>query len=406
LDTLLTAESRSIETRSLAPGEITQAVRRVALFTEAFLPKVDGVSRTALLTVRYLECTGRELIVFAPAPTPHRVGRTPVYSIPSLWLPDYPETRVALPWPFLLARLHRFRPDLIHLFSPFSLGMMGMIAGHVLDVPIIANYQTDLPAYVRTYGAGYLRQTFIGALRFIHNGCYLNLAPSTATLRELREWHFRRLQLWERGVDSERFSPARRDETWRARLLAGRDPSRLVALYVGRMAKEKHLATLREIAHEPGVALTLIGGGNYQASVQHSLREAGGDPHFIGHLLGDDLANAFAAADVFVFPGPEETFGQVVLEAMASGLPVIVTARGGPTTLVKDGENGFICPVDDAAAFNDRVRCLRDDPARRLRMGQAARRDAERRPWMAVMRQLETYYASVICTHERLRRLR
>lgn len=406
MDALLAAESRSIETRSLAPGEITQAVRRVAIFTEAFLPKVDGVSRTALLTIRYLERTGRELVVFAPAPAPRRVGHTPVYSIPSLWLPDYPETRVALPWPFLLARLRRFHPDLIHLFSPFSLGATGMIAGCLLNVPVIANYQTDLPAYVRTYGAGYLRGMFIGALRFIHNACYLSLAPSTATLRELRGWRFRRLRLWERGVDSERFNPARRGETWRARLLGGRDPSRLVALYVGRMAKEKHLATLREIAREPGVALTLIGDGHYQTTVQHILREAGGDPCFIGHLLGDDLADAYAAADLFVFPGPEETFGQVVLEAMASGLPVIVTARGGPATLVKDGENGFICPVDDAAAFNERVRRLRDDAALRLSMGRAARRDAERRPWMAVMRQLEAYYAGVIRAHERLGRLR
>jgi glycosyltransferase involved in cell wall biosynthesis len=367
---------------------------------------VDGVSRSALLTIRYLEHTGRELIVFAPAPAPRRVGATRVYSIPSLWLPDYPETRVALPWPFLLNRLRRFRPDVIHLFSPFSLGAMGMIAGNLLDVPVIANYQTDLPAYVRTYGAGYLRRTFIGALRFIHNGCYLNLAPSTATLNELRDWRFRRLQLWGRGVDSERFAPARRSEAWRSRLLAGRDPSRLLALYVGRMAKEKHLATLREIAHEPGVALTLIGGGSYQASAQHILQETGGDPHFVGDLLGHDLANAFAAADVFVFPGPEETFGQVVLEAMASALPVIVTARGGPATLITDGESGFICPVDDAAAFNDRVRRLRDDPMLRLRMGQAARCEAEKRPWRAVMGQLETYYASVIRAHERLKRLK
>jgi phosphatidylinositol alpha 1,6-mannosyltransferase len=402
LDTILSSES--IDTSSLSGSEITSSVKRVAILTEAFLPKVDGVSRTAVLTIKYLESTGRDVIVFAPAPAPPQISRTPIYAIPSLWLPFYTETRVAPPWPLMLPRLRAFDPDVIHLFSPFSLGAMGMIAADILQKPVIANYQTDLPAYVETYGYSFLRPSFINLLRYIHNGCYLTLAPSQATLCELRKWGFRRLRLWERGVDTNRFTPDRRSVVWRERLLAGRDPARLLVLYVGRMAKEKHLETLCEIAHDPMVALTLVGGGNYLPDIQQAL--AGSDANFAGYLIGDDLANAFAAADLFVFPGPEETFGQVVLEAMASGLPVIVADRGGPATIVQDGRTGFICPTDNAAAFAERVRLLHHNPTLKLTMAHEARRDAARRPWLSIMRQLETYYTQALASHSRVMRWR
>jgi phosphatidylinositol alpha 1,6-mannosyltransferase len=397
LDRVLASEC--IDTTTLSPADITAAVKRVAIFTEAFLPKVDGVSRTALLTIKYLESTGRDLIVFAPAPTLRQISRTPIYGVPSLWFPFYPETRAAPPWPFVLPCLRAFKPDLIHLFSPFGLGAMGMLAGGWLHTPVIANYQTDLPAYARSYGLGVLWSTVVGALRYIHNGCCRTLAPSRATMAELLGWGFRRVRLWERGVDAARFNPARRSEIWRARLLAGRDSNRLLALYVGRMAREKHLETLHDVACEPGVALTLVGGGHHLPDIRRIMADS--DAHFTGYLTGDDLADAFAAADVFVFPGPTETFGQVVLEAMTSGLPVIVTDRGGPQTLVEDGHSGYVCPVDDAAAFAERVRRLRDDPALRQRMGHAACKSAENRPWLAIMGQLEQYYAEAVRLHGR-----
>jgi glycosyltransferase involved in cell wall biosynthesis len=169
------------------------------------------------------------------------------------------------------------------------------------------------------------------------------------------------------------------------------------------MAREKHLETLRLVTADPGLALTLIGGGSYRDEVQRVLSRNGGDPHFMGYLIGDDLADAYAAADVFVFPGPEETFGQVVLEAMASGLPVVVSDRGGPQTLVREGETGYICPAHNAKAFAERVRKLRDNPELRRQMGTQARSDAESRPWLGVMRQLERYYDEAVRLYRRWR---
>jgi len=385
------------------PGSSRAPIQRVALLTEAFLPKVDGVSRSALLTTRYLQASGREVLIIAPHPAIAAVGPSRVVALPSLPLPAVPETRVTLP-ASLLRTLHHFQPDMIHLFSPAALGAFGMLAAARLGVPCIANYQSDIPAYAQSYGWPGLRQIFTAALRFIHNGCTLTLVPSPSTLAELRGWGFKRLRSWERGVHLERFNPAHRSPQWRAKLLAGRSPDRLIALYVGRLAQDKHIETLRALAARPEIALTLIGEGSYRAALERHF--AGTDALFMGPAYGADLASAYASADVFVFAGPEETFGQVVLEALASGLPAVVAARGGPKDLIRDGATGFICAVDDSAAFAERVAWLATNPEQRAAMGRAARESALTRTWPRVMAQLEGYYAEALALHARKRRAR
>jgi phosphatidylinositol alpha 1,6-mannosyltransferase len=173
-------------------------------------------------------------------------------------------------------------------------------------------------------------------------------------------------------------------------------------LYVGRLAREKHLPALRGIAAHPALALTLVGGGQHEAEIRHALPGAA----FLGHLLGDDLADAYAAADLFAFPGPSETFAQVVLEAMASGLPVIAAARGGPSSLVTEGHSGHLVAVDDVEAFTARAAALAADPARRAAMSATARAFALRQSWSAVMARLEGYYAEAQALRRRLNRLR
>ncbi|MFN7211071.1 MAG: glycosyltransferase family 4 protein [Aggregatilineales bacterium] len=402
---ILAAESSALG-QPLPAEALCSQVRRVALFTEAFLPKVDGVSRTALLTIRHLQRSGRALIVFAPHPAPEQIEGTPIYRVPSLWLPSYPETRVALLWLPILWRLRRFQPDLIHLFSPFTLGLMGMLGGGALGVPLVANYQTDLPGYAHSYGAPHLAPLFRAILRYIHNGCTLTLAPTPIIAAQLRTWRFKRVRLWGRGVDTARFTPARRSAAWQERLRNGRAEALGVALYVGRMAREKHLEALREVAADPAIALTLIGDGQHLPQVRQVLGEGGRSAHFIGHLLGDDLADAYAAADVFVFPAVRETFGQVILEAMASGLPVIAADQGGSAALVQHGQTGFLVPAHDAEAFRQRTRQLLTDSALRRRMSLAARAYAEGRAWSAVMGDLEGYYGEAIRLQRRWLRAR
>jgi glycosyltransferase involved in cell wall biosynthesis len=377
-------------------------VRRVAVIAEAFLPKVDGVSKTAYLTVRYLQQTGREVLVFAPDNALPQVGDTEVIALPSLGMLQAPETRVALPSLTVANRLEEFQPDLIHMFSPAFLSVSGMIIGRMRHIPVIANYQTDLPGYAEQYGMPVLSQPMRDWLRFIHNGCHLTLVPSRTTHDELRAWGYHRLRYWGRGVNIERFNPERRSQQWRDYLLNGHDPDSLLCIYVGRLANEKRVDLLLEVARTPGVALAIVGDGAKRPELETLF--AGTQTFFTGYLFGDDLADAFASADVFCFTGPNETFGQVVQEAMASGLPSVVINRGGVADLVIEGETGYTCP-DDPRAFQQAVLRLRNQPALREQMAFKARQIAAQRPWEKIMAQLEDHYREAVALNNRLQHL-
>lgn len=375
------------------------SVRRVAILAESFFPKVDGVAKTAYLTLRYLQKTGREVMVFAPDIAPSRVGPSQVVPLPSLGLPFAPETRVALPT-FSIARyLEDFKPDLIHLFSPAVMSVGGMWEARRRYIPVVANYQTDLPGYMQYYGFNFLESPLQNWLRYIHNGCHLTLVPSGYTLNRLQHHDFKRLRIWGRGVDLGRFHPKHRSETFRReRLLQGRDPDSLIALYVGRLASEKRIDLLLDIARMPGISLTIVGDGAVRGELEKQFEGTG--TVFTGYMYGDDLATAYASADLFVFPGPTETFGQVVQEAMASGLPGIIINKGGITDLITPGFNGYHCTAS-AQEFADAARTLRDDPELRLQMSKNSRAAAERRPWTAIMAQLERYYAEAVDLNKR-----
>jgi phosphatidylinositol alpha 1,6-mannosyltransferase len=378
------------------------SVKRVAIFAEAFLPKVDGVSKTAYLTLRYLQETGREVLVFAPDTAPANIGSTQVIALPSLGIPAAPETRVALPTLAVGEYLDDFKPDMIHLFSPALLSMSGMLAGRRRNLPVIANYQTDLPTYAHHYGYHFLEQPTRDWLRYLHNGCHLTLVPSRYSLRQLRSWGYRRLRSWARGVNGGRYNPKHRSAATRLRLLNGRDPASLLCIYVGRLANEKRIDLLLEVARTPGVALTIIGDGALRDELQYLF--AGTGTHFMGYLYGEDLASAYASADAFMFTGACETFGQVVQEAMASGLPSVVINQGGAADLIIDGENGFLCD-DNPEAFACAARILRDHPDLRQRMAKRARGYARKHPWSAIMAQLENYYREALHLNSRFQQL-
>lgn len=373
-------------------------MKRVAIFAEAFLPKVDGVSKTAYLTMHYLKQTGRDVIVFAPDIAPHSVGDVEVVPLPSVGIPQAPETRIAIPHPTISQHLDAFKPDLIHLFSPAIMSVSGMIAARQLNIPVIANYQTDLPGYANIYGMPLFSQLTRDWLRYIHNGCHLTLAPSQWTMRELQSWGYRRLRRWGRGVNSERFNPKHASYAWRARLLNGRPADSLLCIYVGRLANEKRIDLLLEAARTPGVALTIIGDGALRDDLERQFEGTG--THFTGYLFGDDLAHAFASADAFMFTGGNETFGQVVQEAMASGLPAIILNQGGIVDLVEHGVTGFICPPDPDA-FAEAAQTLLDNERLRRQMSAAARTMMEQRPWEAIMAQLEGHYSEAAALNRR-----
>lgn len=383
------------------PNRLTNhsAIRRVAIFAESFLPKIDGVSKTAYLTTRYLQATGREVLVFAPDIAPTHIGPSKVIPMPSIGVRVAPETRIALPNLLINRHLDTFQPDLIHLFSPALLSVSGMLAGRRRQIPVIANYQTDIPTYANHYGLSLFARLSRDWLRFIHNRSHLTLVPSNYTLGQLQKAGYKRLKRWGRGVNTTVFNPTHRSAEWRERLLNGRDPHSLIAIYVGRLANEKRIDLLLEVARTPGIALTIIGDGALRDELETLF--AGTGTHFMGYRFGEELAAAYASAELFMFPSPSETFGQVVQEAMASGLPAVVINQGGVVDLVEDGETGYICPPE-RGAFAAAAGRLRDNPELRAKMSRQARQYAEAHPWSTIMAQLEAYYAEAYTMNKRV----
>ncbi|MGB6454822.1 MAG: glycosyltransferase family 1 protein [Streptosporangiaceae bacterium] len=368
---------------------------RITYVTESFSPDVNGVAHTAVRVAEHLVAAGHEPLVIAPepgrgVPLPDDEFGFPILRVPSVAVPVYPGFRVGLPGGRVRAAMAAHHADLVHLAGPFVLGAGGCAAAVQERVPIVAVYATDLPAYARTYHTGAVGEAIAWhRLRKIHNVCDLTLSPCTATAADLRAHGIERVTVWARGVDCQRFDPARRSERLHAELAAGAD---LVVGYVGRLATEKRVDLLAQVANLPGVRLVLVGGGPAEAAIRRAVPSA----VLLGQRGGEKLARIYASLDVFVHAGPHDTFGQTLQEAAASGLPVVAPAAGGPLDLVRDGVTGFLVRPNDAGALADAVGLLAADPAMRAAQGAAGRKLVLGRTWPALCDELIGHYAAVV----------
>lgn len=367
---------------------------RVVIVTESFPPDVNGVAHCALQTARQLAARGHDPLVIAPAPAAGADAAAdasapcPVIRVPSLPLPGYPQVRVALPSRRLSAALSDHRAQLVHLASPFVLGARGMTAAARLGIPAVAVYQTDLGGYARTY-MGMGESTAWRRIRAVHAAADRTLAPSSAALRDLVTHGVPRVRLWPRGVDTARFGPGLRDAAVRRGLAPNGE---LIVGYVGRLAPEKQVELLAGVCSLEGVRLVVVGDGPSEGSVRAVLPGA----LMLGRRTGDELARIFASLDLFVHTGPYETFCQTVQEAMASGVPVVAPAAGGPLDLVVPGRTGALVPPQDALAVRDAVWALAADPGLRAAYGRAGRAAVQGRTWDAVGEQLVDHYHQVL----------
>jgi phosphatidylinositol alpha 1,6-mannosyltransferase len=367
---------------------------RVAIITESFPPDVNGVAHTVLRVAELLVRYGHHPLVIAPQP-PRRTPAPgpfpfPVTRIPAVPLPVYPGFRLGLPAGHIRAALTEHRAEIVHLASPVVLGAAGAAVARRLGLPAVAVYQTDIPSYARAY---HLTRAGEAAawrwLRSIHNSAARTLAPSTVSATSLLSQGIANVWLWGRGVDTERFDPARRSQELRARLAPGGE---LLVGYVGRLAPEKRVDLLAGITRLPGVRLVIVGSGPAEAALRQQMPDA----LFTGQRRGTELAGFYASLDIFVHSGPYETFGQTLQEAAASGLPVIAPASGGPLDLVDEGVTGYLVPPSDGAALTAAVARLTADPARRAAFGQAGRAKVLGRTWPALTEELIGHYAAVL----------
>jgi phosphatidylinositol alpha 1,6-mannosyltransferase len=362
---------------------------RIAIVAESFPPDVNGVAHCTLRVAEHLVARGHHPLVIAPAPARGTPGASgpfpcPVVRVRSVALPCYRDFRVAMPGPPLRSAVARHHADLVHLASPFILGAARA------RLPTLAVYQTDMPGYARVYGTGRLGEAAAwGWVRRIHNAADRTLAPSTASADSLRANGIERVWVWGRGVDTELFNPGRRSDRLRRELAPGGE---VLAGYVGRLAPEKCVDLLGQVAALPGVRLVVVGGGPAEAALRRALPGA----VFLGPKYGAELAEIYASLDVFVHSGARETFGQTLQEAGASGLPVVAPAAGGPLDIVSDGLTGFLVEPGAAGPLADAVSLLAGDPAMRAAMGRAGRAKVTGRTWPVLGDELIGHYAEIL----------
>jgi len=372
---------------------------RIALIAETFSPAVNGVVNSVIQVVDNLARVGHEPVVVAPSGERYRSRcgyPVPVVRVPSLNLPGYRHLDVARPGLNLTPVLEELRPDVVHLASPAVLGAAAVRAANELDVPAVAVYQTDLAAFARRYHL-LLSGPFVWShLRRVHNAADLTLAPSSASVAQLTRHGIRPVARWARGVDARRFHPDHRDAQWRRRVGRGR----LIVGFVGRLAPEKQVERLRYVSRLPGVQLVVVGDGPRRPALERLLPDA----IFTGQLVGTDLARTMASLDLLLHPGSDETFCQVVQEALGSGVPVITAAAGGPLDLVEDGANGLLWRGTDARDLSALVEGLRDDRTRLAQLAFRARPSVVRRTWAQLTRELVEHYDSVIDARRSVRR--
>ncbi len=374
---------------------------RVAIFSENFLPKLDGVTRTLAMLLEHLERRGHTAVLFGPEGGPHSYAGAKIIGAKGVPLPFYPELRALYPAPRLARRLALFRPDVVHVVEPMLLGAAGIRWGKRLGVPVVASYHTNLADYCRHFHLGALARSVWSYRRLLHSRCAVTLSPSVSTQRALQSRGFPRVSVWRRGVDSALFTSERRSAAWR-QAIAG-DDARTLVLYVGRLSHEKNLLALTEaykaLAAED-VHLVLVGDGPARQEIEQAL--AGYRATFTGYLRGETLAEAYASADIFAFPSLTETFGQVVNEAMASGLPVLAFDADGVRDQVEHGATGLLASPDAPAAFVDGLRALVRDAELRHDLGVRAREQATARTWDGVMDELIGVYAGFSAPTHRL----
>jgi glycosyltransferase involved in cell wall biosynthesis len=367
-------------------GERKVVSMRIAIFTETFLPKLDGIVNTVCYLLEHLADCGHKSIMFAPEGAPSHYAETAITRLAGITFPLYPELKLVPPILDVEKELIEFQPDLVFVLNPCSLGLIGLRHARALDLPVVASYHTDIPGYAERYGLSLLREPLWAYFRWLHNQADLNLCPSHFTKTELKAHGFERLKVWTRGIDSERFHPHHRNDAWRERLSGGTADGPIL-LYVGRLAHEKRVEWLRPVLDAvPQARLALVGDGPARPMLEALF--AGTNTVFTGYLRGKDLSHAYASSDIFLFPSANETFGNVVLEAMASGLPVVVSRSGGPVDHIIDGKTGFFADPIDPTEFIATVKALVMSPEKARAIGRQARAQAETRTWETIFEEL------------------
>jgi phosphatidylinositol alpha 1,6-mannosyltransferase len=376
----------------------TERKLRVAYFAGTMRPGHDGVTRVLYRLIDALNSQGVESVFFSPI-VPER-GRQPVpmHKVPSVTFPLYRDYRLPVPgYRHFERTLGRFHPDLLHINSPCPLGHAAVHYGQRYGIPVVATYHTHFPSYAKYYRVGALETLGWNYFRRLYNACERVYVPSRPVMEELSAHGLSTVQFLPHGVDPELFNPSYRSTEWRRH--HGME-GETALLFVGRLVWEKDLRTLASAYAEitprrRDVLFVLAGDGPAREELQQMMPEA----LFLGHQSGVNLSRTYASSDIFIFPSTTETFGNVTLEAMASGLPPVCAKEGGAYGFVEPKVTGMLAAPRDPQDFARQVEYLLNHTERRKQMGEAARAFAREQSWEKIFTRLFESYAEVLAEY-------
>ncbi len=391
-----TERSSSAAIRERSSGK--SVTMRITIVSETYFPQVNGVSRTLSQLARVLRETGDDVQLIHPNYGAEAESEQDNL-VPSVRVPFYREVHLPVP-PYRGVRkaIRSFRPDLIHIATEASLGFAVLKFASAMGTPVVSSFHTNFDQYSSHYRIGWARGIIWRYLRWFHNQTIETYVPSQTTIKDLESRGFERLVLWPRGVDGGLFRPNRPQRS-EIRKRLGVNSDDVLLAYVGRLAAEKNTEFLAEAlgiaaAAAPRVRIVIVGDGPARSTLEAKLQ---GVATFVGFRSGDELADLYSAADLFAFASLTETFGNVVLEAMASGLPPVILGAGGPSEIVRDQETGTVLPPDASPHdFAQALLTFVHNDEHRKQISIKARLDANERTWERIMGSLRARYQSVI----------
>jgi phosphatidylinositol alpha 1,6-mannosyltransferase len=371
-------------------SEIVQLHKlRIVVVAESFLPQINGVTNSVLRILDFFKLNGHEAIIIAPESVggPSEYAGFEILRVPAINVKGL--IPIALPQQFAKERVLGFNPDIIHLASPALLGNYVARFAKKNEIPTLSVYQTDLAGFANHYGFQLANTTLNKFVGRVHSNSDRTLAPSTSACDYLNELGVQDVELWRRGVDSERFSPEKRDEELRKELLGNR-PDRTLIGYIGRLAHEKRLEDLISLDEQDDVQLVIVGDGPTRARLERKLPNA----IFTGFKNGEDLARMYASLDIFIHTGQHETFCQSIQEALASGVPVIAPNSGGPIDLVEDGKTGYLINTGNPKEIKRVVKLIQQSDVTEMR--KVTRESVVNRTWQSINQELINHYLDLI----------
>ena len=372
---------------------------RVALFTETFLPKVDGIVTVTCLLLDHLAERGIESVIVAPKlGDVEQYANTRVISVSGVTFPMYPELKVGPPTLSTYSQLKAFQPDIAHFIHPVLIGGVGMLMAKRMGLPTLTSFHLDLARMADHFRLGLLKPVVNKFTQVMFNAADYSLAPSRLVQQTMWDIGVKQVGLWGRGVDAEKFNPRHYNDAMRYEMSDGHVDDNLL-LFVGRLSNEKQVDKLRSILEAvPNTRLAIVGDGPARDDLEAHF--AGTKTKFMGYMTGEPLSQAYASADVFVFPSALETFGLVVTEAMAAGLPVVASRVGGIPDVVDEEVTGYTFDVGHIDTMIHGVEQVVYSRENIQKMGVNARTFAETQTWPAMMDEVIKHYERIIAAHQ------